>query len=541
MSVARCSKGFGKDLAMSKVAIIIGAGPAGITAAYELLTRTDVRPIILEKDDVIGGLARTINYKGNHLDIGPHRFFSKSDRVMDWWFSMMPLEKQADGGPVAISYHNKTVAVEGKVGDPQRDEVDNCLMTLERQTRIYYLRKFFDYPISLKLATFTNLGFSRTIKIGFSYLKAAAFPIKPETNLEQFITNRFGRQLYLTFFKDYTEKVWGISCSKISAAWGAQRIKGLSIMKVLLHAVKQVLGASGDIRQKGTETSLVEQFLYPKKGTGSLWGEAARKIEEKGGEILLGWEVERFIVEGNEVKAVEAKNAKTGETKRFEADYVFSSMPIRELVDKLDCLVPADIKGISDGLVYRDFICVGMLVNKLKVRDEVDSTKPIADNWIYVQENDVLIGRLQIYNNWGPYMVADASKVWLGLEYFCNETDEIWGWSDERLKQLGAEELDKIGIIDKADYLDATVVRMPKTYPGYFGTYDRFDELHQWIDKLENLFLVGRNGMHKYNNQDHSMLTAMVAVDNIAGGIKTKENLWDVNTEMEYHEEKGKS
>lgn len=526
---------------MAKTAIIVGAGPAGLTAAYELLQRTDIKPVILEKSDYIGGLSRTYNYKGNHLDIGPHRFFSKSDRVMDWWFSMMPLEKQADGKPVEISYHNKKIMVEGGADDPSRDEVDNCLMTLDRQTRIYYLRKFFDYPISLKLQTFTNLGLSRTINIGFSYLKAAAFPIKPETNLEQFITNRFGRQLYLTFFKDYTEKVWGISCSKISAAWGAQRIKGLSIMKVLVHAFKQFLGPKGDIRQKGTETSLVEQFLYPKKGTGSMWQEVARKIRERGGEIVMDTEVEKLVVQGNQIVALETKNNKTGETKRYDADYVVSSMPVRELVDKFDCDVPPDIKAISDGLVYRDFICVGMLVNKLKVTDDPKTQALIADNWIYVQENDVLVGRLQIYNNWGECMIADPTKVWLGLEYFCNETDEIWSWDDERLKQLGVQELDKIGIIDKADYLDATVVRMPKTYPGYFGTYDRFDELSKWIDKHENLFLVGRNGMHKYNNQDHSMLTAMVAVDNMAAGIKTKDNLWAVNTEMEYHEEKSQT
>lgn len=312
-------------------------------------------------------------------------------------------------------------------------------------------------------------------------------------------------------------------------------------MKVLVHAFKQFLGPKGDIRQKGTETSLVEQFLYPKKGTGSMWQEVARKIRERGGEIVMDTEVEKLVVQGNQIVALETKNNKTGETKRYEADYVVSSMPVRELVDKFDCDVPPDIKAISDGLVYRDFICVGMLVNKLKVTDDPKTQALIADNWIYVQENDVLVGRLQIYNNWGECMIADPTKVWLGLEYFCNETDEIWSWDDERLKQLGVQELDKIGIIDKADYLDATVVRMPKTYPGYFGTYDRFDELSKWIDKHENLFLVGRNGMHKYNNQDHSMLTAMVAVDNMAAGIKTKDNLWAVNTEMEYHEEKSQT
>ena len=519
-----------------KKAIIIGAGPAGLTAAYELLARTDVVPILIEKSDVIGGLARTVEYKGNKIDIGPHRFFSKSDRVMDWWFSMMPVA--ANGADsVEIAYQNKSRTI----NPPKAAEADeNVLLTLSRQTRIYYLRKFFDYPISLKVATFTNLGLVRTVKIGLSYLKACAFPIKPETNLEQFITNRFGKELYHTFFKDYTEKVWGIPCDQISAAWGAQRIKGLSIMKALLHAAKKILGPVTDIRQKKTETSLVEQFLYPKHGTGSIWEESARRIREKGGQIHTNLEVSKIKTSGNRITAIEVVDTKSGEKQTFEGDYFFSSMPVKELVRKLDADVPANAREVAEGLIYRDFIEVGMLVNELKVKDKDKNGNAglIADNWIYVQESDVLVGRLEIYNNWGPNMVADKNKVWLGLEYFCNETDELWSWPDEKIKQLGADELDKIGIIDKSQVLDAMVIRMPKTYPGYFGTYDRFEELSKYIDTFENLFLVGRNGMHKYNNQDHSMLTAMVAVDNIAAGILTKDNIWAVNTESEYHEEK---
>lgn len=523
---------------MSRVAIIIGAGPAGLTAAYELLERSDVKPIIIEKDTVIGGLARTLDYKGNRLDIGPHRFFSKSDRVMDWWMTMMPVQA-LPGQEVEITYHNAKRTIPVSESNPKPGQQPNLLITLQRQTRIYYLRKFFDYPISLKLQTFANLGLPRTIRIGFSYMKAMAFPIKPEGNLEQFFTNRFGRELYLTFFKDYTEKVWGISCSKISAAWGAQRVKGLSIMKVLTHALKKMVGTVTDLRQKQTETSLVEQFLYPQQGTGSMWQEVADRIVAKGGEIHTQYEVMRLLTKDNNIVGVEVKHAGTGEVKTFEGDYFFSTMPIKELVNKLEAPVPADAKEIANGLIYRDFIAVGMLVKKLKVSEKTPTgTKLIADNWIYVQESDVMIGRLQIYNNWGGYMVADPNTVWLGLEYFVNETDPIWTWDDEKIKQLGVEELDKIGIIDKADYLDSMVTRMPKTYPGYFGSYDRFDDMRKYIDTFENLFLVGRNGMHKYNNQDHSMLTAMVAVDNIVDGIKTKDNIWDVNTEMEYHEEK---
>lgn len=523
---------------MPRVAIIIGAGPAGLTAAYELLMRSDVLPIIIEKSDVIGGLARTIEYKGNHIDIGPHRFFSKSDRVMDWWMTMMPVQAQPGETPT-ISYHNAQRSITPATATTDVDSEQNVLITLQRQTRIYYLRKFFDYPISLKLQTFTNLGLPRTIRIGFSYIKSALVPIKPERNLEDFFTNRFGRELYLTFFKDYTEKVWGISCSKISAAWGAQRVKGLSIMKVLLHAAKKFLGPVTDIRQKHTETSLVEQFMYPKQGTGSMWAEVARRIKEKGGEIYLNQEVERLSTSGTNITSVDILDSLSGEKKTLSGDYFFSTMPIKELVRKLDAAVPVDVREISEGLVYRDFIEVGMLVKELKVSDETaGGRKLIADNWLYIQESDVMIGRLQIYNNWGGYMVADKNTVWLGLEYFCNESDELWTWPDQKLKDLGADELDKIGIIEKKNVLDAMVIRMPKTYPGYFGSYDRFDDMRKYIDTFENLFLVGRNGMHKYNNQDHSMLTAMVAVDNIVEGIKTKDNIWDVNTEMEYHEEK---
>ena len=523
-------------------AIIIGAGPAGLTAGYELLERTAVVPLLIEKSDYIGGLARTMVYKGNRIDIGPHRFFSKSDRVMDWWAMMMPIEASAEGEQ-EITYHQKKRVIKVDESNSRKDSDDgNEMILLKRRTRIYYLRKFFDYPISLKVQTFTNLGIVKTMRIGFSYLKAAAFPVKPETNLEQFITNRFGKELYLTFFKDYTEKVWGIDCDKISAAWGAQRIKGLSITKAVFHALKKIFAGIGDLRQKQTETSLVEQFLYPKMGTGSLWEKVAGKIKDGGGEIKQGFEVEKLTVEGNRVVRAEVRNIESGAIENLEGDYFFSTMPVQELIRKLDGPVPANVREVSEGLVYRDFIEVGMLLKKMAIKDKESGGRDlISDNWIYIQESDVMIGRLQIYNNWGPCMLADPDTVWLGLEYFCNETDDIWTWPDEKIKELGAMELDKIGIIKKEDVLDSMVIRMPKTYPGYFGTYDRFEEIQKYVDTLENLFLIGRNGMHKYNNQDHSMLTAMVAVDNIAAGIKTKENIWDVNTEMEYHEEKSSS
>jgi protoporphyrinogen oxidase len=519
-------------------AVIIGAGPAGVTAAYELVTRSKVKPIILEKTDIIGGLARTLNYKGNRIDIGPHRFFSKSDRVMDWWMNLMPAA-EGNGKEHTITYHNasRTVTSNQESADPEKNDL--VLLTVQRRTRIYFMRKFFDYPISLKLETFTNLGPVKTIKIGFSYLKAMIAPIKPEQNLEQFITNRFGKELYLTFFKSYTEKVWGIPCEKISSAWGAQRIKGLSIWTALAHAAKKLLPKSGDIRQKGTETSLVEQFFYPKLGTGSMWEEASRRAIAQGAEIRFHQEVKRIVIEGKRVVAVDVVDKATNKESTITGNYFFSTMPIKELVRAFSIAVPPEIKAISEGLVYRDFIEVGALVNKLKIYDQTPNGKKlVSDNWIYIQEPDVLMGRLQIYNNWGSYMTADPNKVWLGAEYFCNEGDDVWKLSDKETIELCANELDKLAIADKADVVDAMVIRMPKTYPGYFGSYDHFDTLREYIDQFENLFLVGRNGMHKYNNQDHSMLTAMTAVDNIIDGIKTKDNIWAVNTEMEYHEEK---
>ncbi|HEY9719216.1 MAG TPA: NAD(P)/FAD-dependent oxidoreductase, partial [Trichormus sp.] len=411
-----------------------------------------------------------------------------------------------------------------------------------RRSRIYFLRSFFDYPIALNGQTVKNLGPWRMLKIGAGYLNAKLFPRKNEKTLEDFLINRFGTELYLTFFKSYTEKVWGVPCDKISAAWGAQRIKGLSLWKAAYHFVQRALLGSGnnDISQKGTETSLIEQFLYPKLGPGQLWEYVAGEVTSNGGEVLLEMSVDKFFVEGNKITGIETKNERTGEKRIIKGDYFFSTMPVQELVRALDVEVPAAIKEISDGLVYRDFITVGVLVKQMLLNDEnvAGGKGHISDTWIYIQEPDVKLGRLQIFNNWSPYMVADPSKTWLGLEYFCNETDEMWQWDDATMVKFAAEELAKIGMIKTSDVEDATVIRVPKTYPGYFGTYDRFDELRSWIDGFENLFLVGRNGMHKYNNQDHSMLTAIAAVENIVNGVKTKDNLWAINTEEDYHEER---
>ncbi len=522
-------------------AIIIGAGPAGLTAAYELQTRAGIKAIVLEKSTCIGGISRTVNYKGNRMDIGGHRFFSKSDRVMEWWLQMLPLQASEDR-PVAIKYHRMERELAPSACGPDPAATDSVMLLRSRKSRIYYLRRFFDYPISFSKDTLLKLGLWRTFKIGMSYVRSALFPIKQEETLEQFFVNRFGRELYGTFFKSYTEKVWGVPCNRISAEWGAQRIKGLSVWSTLRHALLKVFtSAGGDIGQKGTETSLIEQFLYPKFGPGQMWEEVARRIIEMGGEIHTDCRAERLITDGWKVKALETTSS-TGARSTFEGDYFFSTAPVQEIMRAFDVAPPKNVLEVSDGLVYRDFITVGLLLRSLRINDETPQGKQlIRDNWIYIQEPDVLLGRLQIFNNWSPFMVADPANVWLGLEYFCNESDEIWNLSNDRMVALATEELSRIGIIDAAEVLDSTVLRMEKTYPAYFGTYERFAEIREHVDRYENLFLIGRNGMHRYNNQDHSMLTAMMAVDNIIAGETDKTGLWEVNTEVDYHEEKGES
>lgn len=513
----------------------MGAGPAGLTAALELLN-SDILPIVLEKSTYMGGISRTINYKGNRMDIGGHRFFSKSDRVMEWWLRVLPLERGA-AGDERITYQGSTRSLSGGTQsgpDPQRD--DRVMLVRNRKSRIYFLSKFFDYPICLSKDTLIKLGLWRTMRIGFSYLKSALLPIRNVRTLEQFFINRFGKELYLTFFKEYTEKVWGVPCSEISAEWGEQRIKGLSIGKTVSHYIRKYLRRRADISQKAVETSLIEKFLYPKYGPGQMWEEVARQVRLKGGEILTGMEVTDLHMDGQRVVAVTAVDAASGERKRFAGDYFFSTLPIKELVRSMDREAPPDVREISDGLLYRDFVTVGLLLRKLKIAENGSRGTPIADNWIYIQEPNVLAGRLQIFNNWSSYMVADPNTVWIGVEYFCRESDAIWKLSDSDMSDLAQRELDRIGIIDQEDVLDTTVHRMAKTYPAYFGTYERFGELRAWLDGIENLFLIGRNGMHKYNNQDHSMLTAITAVENIVQGRTDKSNIWAVNTEMEYQE-----
>ena len=496
-----------------KIAVIAGAGPAGLTAAYELLKNTDIHPIVLEATDAIGGISQTVNYKGNRMDIGGHRFFSKSEEVMNWWQNIMPM------------------------ADP--DKTDRTMLTRNRVSRIFFLRKFFDYPISMKKETFLNMGFCNMMKAGFGYLWSCVHKL-PETSLENFYINRFGRPLYEMFFEGYTEKVWGVHPSKLGADWGSQRVKGLSILSVLKDMFQKAFGTKKD--NQHVETSLIEQFIYPKYGPGQLWETVASDVKQMGGEVLMQHEVIGVNIEDDKVVSVVAKTT-TGEEVVFPCDYFFSTMPIKDLVPAIKGIdVPEQVREIATSLPYRDFITVGLCVKEMQIKNQtaIQTYKNrVPDTWIYIQERDVRIGRLQVFDNWSPYLVKDyENTMWIGLEYFCTEGDKFWNMSKDEFIQMAIDELVKIDIIRKEDVLDACHVKIKKAYPSYYGSYYQLDEVKTFLDTIPNLYCLGRNGQHRYNNMDHSMMTAIECVRNIKNGIASKENIWNVNTEKEYHETK---
>ncbi len=542
---------------MKKIAIIAGAGPAGLTAAYELLKRTDITPLVCEMTDAIGGIAQTFNYKGNRIDIGGHRFFSKSERVMNWWFAIMPRQ----GKPAAdtelqqheIDYVAESVveylctdcSPDGKSSsrtvrapDPETD--DNVMLHRPRVSRIFYRKNFFPYPIGITFMVARRLGFSNTFMIGLSYIKRHFFPLKDETYLDAFYINRFGDRLYHTFFEAYTEKVWGVPCSEIRADWGAQRVKGLSLKRALVHAFKDLLSSDFKKKQEERETSLITRFFYPKFGPGQMWEIVTHQVKACGGEVRMRTRISGVHVEDGKIVAATLEDMVTGTTERVTCDYFFSTMPIKHLAGMMTPHPPARVVEVAEGLVYRDFLTVGLLLKKLHVQERgKKAATHVPDNWIYIQEGGVRVGRVQIFNNWSPYMVKDWKHTqWIGLEYFVNEGGDLWVRDDEDLIELGITEMEKIGMIKREDILDGCVLRMPKAYPAYFGSYDQLHVVREFVSKIPNLFLIGRNGMHRYNNQDHSMLTAMLAVDNIIACRTDTSNMWEVNLEGEYHEEK---
>jgi protoporphyrinogen oxidase len=525
---------------MKKIAVIAGAGPAGLTAAFELLQRSDVQPVIFESDTQVGGISKTINYRGNRMDLGGHRFFSKSDWVMNWWQSILPVsDPQGEGAAMRLAYQGQERAFTPD-GRNLTSDAEKVMLVRSRLSRIFYRRHFFDYPLKINRTTLGNLGPAYMTAVGASYIRARLAPRSPEVTLEDFLVNRFGDRLYRTFFKDYTEKVWGVPCAEISAEWGAQRIKGLSISKALGHALMKPFRGAADTAQKGTETSLIERFLYPRLGPGQMWEETAERVLVGGGELHLRHSVVGIQRNQTRIEAVDVLDHASGETRRVPCDYLVSTIPVKELTSLLH---PEDarIENIAARLPYRDFMTAGLLVKRMcGARPGSGSNGMPPDNWIYVQEPDVKLGRLQVFNNWSPALVADPTTIWLGLEYFCAEGDDLWSMQDGAFVDFASRELAKIGLIDLGDVLDGTVVRVRKAYPAYFGAYSEIGHVRDYLDGLENVFPVGRNGMHRYNNQDHSMLAAKAAVDCIVAGSRDKTSLWSVNVEDEYHESRAR-
>ena len=468
------------DNQQSRQFVIIGGGPAGLTAGYEL-TKHNIRPIVLEQYDKVGGLARTENYKGYHFDMGGHRFFTKSQPVNEMW----------------------------------QEVLGEDFLRRPRLSRIFYHDKFFFYPLKVWNAL-SGLGIWQAILIVLSFVRWQIFPHKKEETFEQWVTNRFGKRLFEIFFKTYTEKVWGISCSELKAEWAVQRIKNLSLKTALL----------GMLVKPGDQiTSLIEEFHYPRFGPGMLWNEVKDRIEKRDGQVLLNSSVTRFHRTGNCIDYVVVSQNGSGEQIIHGTDFI-SSMPVSEFVKKLDP-VPAEVLEAANQLSYRDFLTVCLIVNKREL---------FPDNWIYIHSPEVKVGRIQNFKNWSPEMVPDESKTSLGLEYFCTEGDALWNMPDMDLIELGKRELERIGLAQRDDIVDGCVFRVPKAYPVYDADYaGHLQTVRDFVDGLANFQTVGRNGLHRYNNQDHSMITASLAVRNLLFGEQN--DLWNVNADAEYHEE----
>jgi protoporphyrinogen oxidase len=471
------------DLADKKV-VIIGAGPAGLTAAYEL-SKASVDCIVLQKDTALGGLARTIEYKGYRVDLGGHRFFTKIKAVDGLWREVLP---------------------------------DGEFSRQKRVSRIYFNGKYFHYPLKPANALF-GLGVWNSLLVLFSYFKARCLPQKPETNFEQWVSNRFGKSLFEIFFKSYTEKVWGMPCTEIAADWAAQRITGLSLFAAVKNAFRKQSGDRGPVAIK----TLIDRFDYPRHGPGMMWERVGELVCQNGGRIRLGAKVTRILWERNRVKALEIEV--NGKQEAVEGSHFISSMPIRELIRAFQPRAPETVLRAARTLRYRDFLKVAIIAKKADV---------FPDQWIYVHDPGVNVGRIQNFKNWSKDMVPDQTKTCLGLEYFCFAGETLWNLSDWELIALGTEELEALGLMRRSEVEDGFVIRVPKAYPIYDAAYrESLGVIRRFLERIDNLQVVGRNGMHRYNNQDHSMLTAMLAVKNIMGASF---DLWSVNADLEHIE-----
>ncbi len=514
-----------------KKALIIGAGPAGLTAAYELLTQSkEIEVVILEETKEFGGISKTVQYKGNRMDMGGHRFFSKDPRVNKWWANMLPMQGAPSKDDILL---DREIPLEPNGPDPEKE--DGVMLVRHRVSRILFDSKFYDYPVSLKAETLKNMGLRNTLAVGFSYIKTI-FHKLPEDNLENFYINRFGRKLYSMFFEYYTQNLWGRHPSEIDASWGAQRVKGLSVSAVL----KDIFGKIFKRKNRKVETSLIEEFYYPKLGPGQLWEITAHKVQELGGTIIQNAKVTK--IHKNEQNIITSLvYEQDGREITLEGDYIISSMPVKDLIHGMND-VPQNPARIAAGLPYRDYMTLGVLVKRLNLSNKTKLKTVgniVPDCWIYVQDRKVRVGRFQVYNNWSPYMVERLEDtVWIGLEYFVNEGDEFWNMTEEAFSAFAVQEMIDLGLIENESVvLDTHMERVKKAYPAYFDTYEEMDQLIDYLNTIPNLYCVGRNGQHRYNNIDHSMITSFEAVTNILTGKKDKENIWNVNTEQEYHEQ----
>ncbi len=518
---------------MKKI-VIVGAGPAGLTAAYELLKKSkQYEVIVLEKMDRVGGISSSVNMNGYIVDTGIHRFFSKSDEVNNIWNEILPLQGKPAYDDIKLK-RNKDYSKNG----PNPENQDKVMLIKDRITRIYYGKKFYDYPVSLSINTLKNMGFINIIFVGLSYLKSCIFKRK-EKSLEDLYINKFGKKLYNMFFKNYTYKVWGVNPSEIASDWGEQRVKGISIKEIIKDIIRKKFKKKN---KDNTETSLIETFYYPKLGTIEMWAEMAKKIKEMGGKIYLKANVSKINIKKDKVIDIEYKY--NNKIIKEKIDVLISSMPIKELFEDLKGLkAPKYVYDIAINLPYRDFSSVCMVVDKLKLKNNTKVKTlngVVPDSWIYIQEPHVKLGRVQIFNNWSPYLFKNKedinNKVLIGLEYFLNENDEYWNMSDDDFINYAKDEAIKIGLIDDCEIEEAIRIKIPKAYPAYFGTYKDFSEVIKYLDKIDNLYCIGRNGQHRYNNMDHSMLTGIETAKCIINGIRNKKDIWNVNTEKEYHE-----